>query len=62
MLKKILLSLLVIFAPFLLAWDAFLATGFEIPIYEIFRSNWFWVIVVIYWTIFAIAILSIIWP
>jgi hypothetical protein len=51
--KKLLVFIILAILPFILVWVAYLLTAFSFNTTEVFQSQMFWLISVVYWFIFT---------
>ena len=51
--KKVLIFITLAILPFILVWVAFFLTAFSFNTTEVFQSQMFWLISVIYWFLFT---------
>jgi hypothetical protein len=50
--KKTIAYAVTLLAPFLVVWVAYIMTGFSFSTHDVFTSDMFWFLSVIYWVLF----------
>jgi len=51
--KKLLVAIVLAILPFILVWVAFFLTAFSFNTTEVFQSQMFWLLSIVYWFVFT---------